>query len=129
MQEIIHPAGWARPRGYSNGVIASGRVLAIAGQVAWDAEQRIVPGDFAAQFARALENVVEVVRAAGGAPEHLVRLTLLFVDKQEYLGAQKALGAEYRRIMGRHYPAMTAVEVKGLIEPGARIEIEGLAIL
>lgn len=126
--EIIQPAGWAKPRGYSNGVLATGRVLAIAGQVGWDKDARMVSDDLVAQFARALENVVEIVRAAGGAPETLVRLTLYFTDKQDYLASQKAIGAEYRRVLGRHFPAMTAVEVKGLVEPGAKVEIEGLAV-
>jgi len=127
--EIIQPPGWAKPRGYSNGVVAAGRVLAIAGQVGWDKDSRMVSDDLVAQFARALENVVEIVRAAGGTPESLVRLTLYLTDKQEYLASQKAIGAEYRRVVGRHFPAMTAVEVKGLVEPGAKVEIDGLAVL
>jgi len=127
--EIIQPPGWARPRGYSHGVVAAGRVLAIAGQVGWDKDARMVSDDLVAQFARALENVIEIVRAAGGAPESLVRLTLYLTDKQEYLTSQQAIGAEYRRVVGRHFPAMTAVEVRGLLEPGAKVEIEGLAVL
>jgi enamine deaminase RidA (YjgF/YER057c/UK114 family) len=127
--EIINPPALARPKGYSHGVRTAGTVLAVAGQVGWDREGRLVAGDLVGQFAVALQNVVEVVRAAGGEPESLVRLTLYLTDKEEYLRSQKALGVEYRRIMGRHYPAMTAVEVKGLVEPGAKVEIEGLAVL
>jgi enamine deaminase RidA (YjgF/YER057c/UK114 family) len=130
--EPVQPASWSPPRGYSNGVLApaGARTLYVAGQVAWDAEQRLVgPGDFVAQFARALENVVEVVRAAGGAPQHLARLTIYVVDKDAYLARTKELGAEYRRVMGKHYPAMALVQVAALVEEGALLEIEGTAAI
>ncbi len=127
--QIINPPSMARPSGYSNGVKAEGTLLAVAGQVAWDADCRIVGDAFPAQFAKALENVVEVVRGAGGRPENLITLTIFVTNKEEYLATTKAIGPEYRRIMGRHYPAMTLVEVKGLIEPGAKVEIQGLAVL
>lgn len=127
--EIVNPPGWAKPKGYNNGV-RSGNVLAIAGQVAWDANGKIVGGDdFVKQFGQAMRNVVEVVRAAGGISENIAKLTIFVTDKEKYLKCQRELGAEYRAIMGKHYPAMTLVEVKGLVEPGALLEIEGIAFL
>ena len=127
--EIINPDALGAPRGYSNGVKARGSLLAIAGQVAWDHEQRIVSDNFAEQFAQALENFVTVVRAAGGQPEDVIQMRLFVTDKREYASQLKAIGATYRQRMGRHYPAMTLVEVKGLLEDGAKIEIEGLAVI
>jgi len=127
--KIVNPETLARPVGYNHGILASGSLLAVAGQVGWDGAGRLVSDEFSLQFARALQNVVAVVRAAGGGPEHLVRLAIFVTSKDEYLAAQKAVGLEYRRIMGKHFPAMTAVEVKGLVEPGAKVEIEGLAVL
>ncbi|MBI2930600.1 MAG: RidA family protein [Planctomycetes bacterium] len=127
--EIINPPSWVKPVGYSNGVKASGTFLAVAGQVGWDEKGKLVGDDFARQFGRALANVVEVVRAAGGRAENVIKLTLFVTSKEEYLGSLKALGAEYRRVMGRHYPAMSCVQVAGLVEPGAKVEIEGLAVL
>lgn len=127
--KIVEPTGLARPVGYSHGVRAEGTFLAVAGQVAWDATGRIVSDEFPAQFDRALANVIEVVRAAGGRPEDLVALRIFVTDKREYLASLQSLGEAYRCRMGRHYPAMTLVEVKGLIEPGAKVEIEGLAVL
>ena len=125
----INPASLAKPVGYSHGARAQGTFLAVAGQVGWDRDGKIVSADFVAQFARALENVLEVVRAAGGGAGHLVRLTIFVTDKKEYLASLRPLGAEYRRIMGRTYPAMTLVEVKGLYNDGALIEIDGVAAI
>lgn len=130
--EPVQPAHWAPPRGYSNGMLApvGARLLFVAGQVAWDREQRLVgAGDFAAQFARALENVLEVVRAAGGLPEHVARLTIYVTDKHLYLEATRRIGVEYRRLFGRHYPAMSLVEVAALLEEGALVEIEATAAI
>ncbi len=130
--EVIHPAGWAPARGYANGVRVEGAGpwLFVAGQIAWDAEQRLVgPGDFAAQFCQALDNVIAVVRAAGGAPEHLVRMTVYVTDKRAYLAAAKELGAAWRERLGRHYPAMALVQVADLLEEGALVEIEATAAL
>lgn len=127
--EIINPDELGAPRGYSNGIKARGALLAIAGQVAWDREQRIVSDDFAAQFAQALENFITVVRAAGGQPEDVIQMRLFVTDVREYSSQLKTIGAAYRQRMGRHYPAMTLVEVKGLLEDHAKIEIEGLAVL
>ncbi len=127
----INPQELGAPRGYSNGMLGpvGGRLLCIAGQIAWDGEQRLVAEDFAGQFAQALANVVTVVRAAGGDPQHLAQLTLYVTDKEEYLATLPAVGAAYRRLMGKHFPTMALVEVKGLLEPGAKVEIQGLAIL
>ncbi len=125
----VQPAGWLAPRGYSNGMRARGELLAVAGQVGWNARGQLVEGGFAAQFEQALRNVVEVVRAAGGGAEHLISLTLYVTDRTEYLGALDEIGQGYRRVMGRHYPAMALVEVAGLVEPGAVVEIQGLAVL
>ncbi len=127
--QIVNPPTLAKPVGYSHGVKATGTFLAVAGQVGWDANARMVSDSFAAQFARALENVVEVVKAAGGKAENVIRLQILVGSKEEYLASLKELGPEYRRIMGRHYPAMTCVQVAGFVEPGAKVEIEGLAVL
>lgn len=127
--EIINPDELGKPRGYSNGVKARGALLAIAGQVAWDREQRIVSDNFTEQFAQALENFITVVRAAGGIPEDIIQMRLFVIDKQEYISQLKTIGAAYRQRLGRHYPAMALVEVKGLLEDGAKIEIEGLAVI
>jgi enamine deaminase RidA (YjgF/YER057c/UK114 family) len=128
---IVNPASLARPSGYSHGIrVEPGRgLLALAGQVAWDRNSRIVSDDFAEQFERALANLLAVVEAAGGAPESVVKLTLFVTNKDEYIASVKNVGERYRRLMGTHYPAMTLVEVKALLEPGAKIEIEGLAAI
>lgn len=110
-------------------VADSGRLLFVAGQIGWDDQHHLVSDDFAAQFVRALENVLVVIREAGGAPEHIARLTIYVVDKGPYVAARKAIGEHYRRLMGRHYPAMTLVQVSDLLEPGAQVEIEATAIL
>lgn len=127
----INPESLGAPRGYSNGILApaGARLLFVAGQVAWDAGHRLVGDDFASQFGRALHNVVAVVRAAGGSPEHLARLTVYVVDRREYLEQLAAVGAAWRRVMGRHFPAMALVEVRALLETGAKVEIEGTAAL
>lgn len=127
----IEPEGWKSPRGYSNGVLVEGgRLLFVAGQIAWDAEQRLVGhGDFAVQFRQALANVVAVVRAAGGAPEHLASLTIYVTDKAAYLAERRAVGDAYRELLGRHYPAMALVQVADLLEDGALVEIQAVAAL
>jgi enamine deaminase RidA (YjgF/YER057c/UK114 family) len=127
--KTLQPPGWTRPSGYANGVAARGTLVFIAGQIGWNAGQRFESDDFAVQAAQALRNVVAVLREAGGAPEHVVRLTWYVVDKREYLDALPALGAHYRAIVGRHFPAMTAVEVRALIEDRARVEIEATAVV
>jgi enamine deaminase RidA (YjgF/YER057c/UK114 family) len=125
----IQPDGWVKPRGYSNGMRARGEIVAVAGQIAWDANARLVPGDFAAQFAQALSNVVEIVKTAGGLPTDLVSLTIYVTDRAEYLAAAAAVGAAYRQHMGRHFPAMALVQVAGLLEVGAKVEIQALAVI
>jgi enamine deaminase RidA (YjgF/YER057c/UK114 family) len=130
MMDWIQPKGWPRPSGYSNAVLpGGGRLLVLAGQVGWDEKERIVAGGFVAQFEQALRNVITLIEAAGGACEHLVHLRLFLTDKKAYLSSRKEIGQIWRTLMGRHYPCMTAVVVAGLVEEGAMIEIEGLAVL
>ena len=128
--EVINPTALGAPKGYSNGILMrGGAILFVAGQIGWDENQRIVEGGFAPQFARALENVVAVVREAGGEPTHIGRLTIYVTHKQEYLDQLAEVGAAYRATMGRHFPAMALVEVSALLEPGAKVEIEATAVL
>lgn len=129
--EVINPESWGRPRGYSNGIAfpAGGRILCVAGQIAWNEKEEIVSETFSDQFGQALRNVVAVVEAAGGTAEHIAKLTVFVTDKSEYLEQARAVGARYREIMGKWYPAMALLEIKGLIEPGAKIEIEAMAVL
>ncbi|HVS45799.1 MAG TPA: RidA family protein [Verrucomicrobiae bacterium] len=126
---IVQPHGWPSPKGYSNGIIATGRFLAIAGQIGWNEQGEIVADDFTAQAAQSLRNVLAVVRAAGGDAEHIVRMTWYVTDKRAYLNASQTLGAVYRELLGTHFPAMTLVEVRSLLEDRARVEIEATAIL
>ena len=129
--KFINPESLGRPRGYANGVLApaGGRLLFVAGQIAWDASQRIVSDDFVEQFDRALSNVVAVVREAGGAPEDIARLVVYVTNKSEYSARTPEVGARWRKHMGSHYPAMALVEVKSLLEDAAQVEIEGIAII
>lgn len=127
--EAVNPPGLARPSGYSHGLRGRGELLFVAGQVGWDAQERMVSDDFVAQFAQALDNVLAVVRAAGGVPESVGRLTVYVTDKDEYLRRRRELGLAWRERFGRHYPAMALVEVKGLLEPRAQLEIEATALL
>ena len=129
--DIVNPGSLGEPRGWNNGMLAppGGRVLYVAGQVATDATGRVIPGDMAAQWERALENVLAVVDAAGGGPEAIGRMTIFVTDREAYLAARKALGQVWRRLMGRHYPAMTVVEVNALVEDGAVVEIEATAVV
>ena len=127
--KTLQPPGWASPKGYSNGVAARGTLVFVAGQVGWDPEQRIEPGGFVAQARRALANVVAILAEGGARPEHIVRMTWYVVDKDEYLGSLREPGAVYRETVGRHFPAMTAVQVAGLVEEGARLEIEATAVV
>lgn len=125
----INPEGWPRPSGYSNGVIATGRFLAISGQIGWDEQLQLVSNDFLEQACQALSNVMDILGAAGGKPEHLVRLTWYITDKEEYRACLRDLGACYKKIVGEHYPAMALVQVAALLEEGAKIEIEATAVL
>jgi enamine deaminase RidA (YjgF/YER057c/UK114 family) len=127
---ILQPDGWKVPRGYANGVAARGRLVFVAGQVGWDqATERIVGSDFVAQVRRALDNVLAVLRAGGAEAAHVVRLTWYVTDRAEYVAARRAVGVAYREVFGDHYPAMTLVEVAGLLEPGAKVEIEATAVV
>lgn len=126
----VEPDGWAKPKGYANGVLVRGaqELVFVAGQIAWDAQQRLVgAGDFAAQFRQALANVAAVVRAAGAEPRHLVRLTIYVTDKRLYAASLREVGAAYREVLGRHFPAMALVQVADLLEDGALVEIEATA--
>ena len=124
------PAGWPRPSGYSDGVIATGRILVTSGQIGWDPlTHRVAEGGFVAQVRQALANLVAVLRAGGAEPEHLVRLTWYVTDRQGYLDTRAEVGRAYREIVGRHYPARAVVIVAGLVEAGAMIEIEATAVL
>ena len=127
--ERVQPIGWPPPRGYSNGVAASGRQVFVAGMIGWDHARVLAAGGLIPQARKALENVVEVLAAAGARPEHLVRLTWYVTDRAEYLAEAGPLGAAYREVIGRYYPAMTAVEVSALMEAGAVVEIEATAVV
>jgi enamine deaminase RidA (YjgF/YER057c/UK114 family) len=127
---FINPASLGAPRGYSNGVLTEGgRLLFIAGQIAWNEQQQIVSEDLVAQFDRALANVISVVTEAGGTPDQIARLILYVTDKKDYQRRMKEIGERYRVHMGKHFPAMVLVEVKSLLDDAAMIEIEGLAVL
>ena len=127
--KILQPDGWAAPKGYANGISAKGRQIFIAGQIGWNAEARFETDDFVAQVEQALSNVVAVLTAAGGKPEHIVRLNWYITDKGEYAENQRAIGEAYRRVIGRNFPAMTLLVVAGLLEPRAKVEIEATAVL
>jgi enamine deaminase RidA (YjgF/YER057c/UK114 family) len=127
--DILQPPGWAQPKGYSNGVAARGRVVCVSGMVGWDAQCQFQTDDFVAQSRQALENIVAVLREAGAGPQHIVRMTWYVLDKREYLSCGRELGTAYRDVIGRHYPAMSAVQVAGLMEDRARVEIEVTAVI
>ncbi len=129
MSRIIEVAGWKRPRGYSNGIVARGELLFIAGQVGWDAQEKMVSDAFVPQFAKAIENVRAVLAAAGARPEHLARVTVYVTDKDAYEREAASVGREWRRVLGRTYPAMTLVEVSRLLEKGALVEVEATAVI
>lgn len=126
---ILQPPGWAAPKGYANGIAAEGRLVFVGGQVGWNAAQRFQSADFVVQARQALLNIVAILAEAGGRPGHITRMTWYVVDKREYLACGHALGAAYREVMGNHYPAMSAVEVKSLMEDAARVEIEATAVV
>jgi len=127
--DILQPPGWARPKGYANGVAARGRQVFVSGMIGWDAECRFQTDDFVGQARQALENALAVLLEAGAGPEHIVRMTWYVLDRREYLDAGAALGAAYRDVVGRHYPAMSAVQVAALMEERARVEIEVTAVV
>ena len=127
--QILHPKNWTPASGYSNGVAAEGRQLFVAGQIGWNARQEIVSDDFVAQVEQALQNVVEILAEADARPEDLVRLTWYLTDKREYLARSTEVGDVYRRVIGRHFPAMTMVQVVALVEDRAKVEIEATAVI
>jgi enamine deaminase RidA (YjgF/YER057c/UK114 family) len=126
---LLNPPGWPRGKGYSHGVEAEGKLVFVSGQVGWDTEGKFPSGDFATQLRQTLLNTKAVLAEAGAGPEHVVRMTWYVVDKKEYLASLDAVGAVYREVMGKNFPAMAVVEVKGLIEEGARLEIETTAVV
>ena len=127
--QVLHPPGWAPAKGYANGIAARGTQVFVGGQIGWNAQQQFETDDFVAQARQALANVVAVLREGGAGPEHITRMTWYVVDKREYLAQPAALGAAYREVMGRHFPAMTAVQVTALMEDRARVEIEVTAVV
>ena len=126
---VVDPPELGAPQGYANGILvpAGRRLLLVAGQIGWNAEQKLVGDGLTEQFAQALANVLAVVRAAGGEPADVARLTVYVTDKAEYVASRRAIGQSWRELMGRHFPAMALVEVRGLLEPGAKVEIEAMA--
>ena len=127
--DFLQPPGWARASGYSNGIAASGRQVFVSGMIGWDGQCQFHTDDFAGQVRQALQNIVEVLAVAGARPEHIVRMTWYVTDKKEYVAASREVGQAYRDIIGRHYPAMTAVQVAGLVEDRAKVEIEVTAVV
>jgi enamine deaminase RidA (YjgF/YER057c/UK114 family) len=125
---ILHPPGWARPSGYASGIAARGTLVFVAGQIGWDAERRL-HGGLAVQTEQALRNVAAVLAEAGARPEHVARMTWYVTDKRDYLAQRGEIGRAYRAVFGAHYPAMTLVEVAGLLEEGALVEIEATAVV
>ena len=127
---LIHPAGWMRPSGYAHGVSATGRIIVTAGQVGWNPTLGgVQTEDFAEQTATALRNIVTILRAGDAGPEHLVRLTWFITSRDEYASAAKRIGAAYRQIIGKHYPAMSVIVVSALLDPRAKVEIEATAVV
>jgi len=127
--QFLHPAGWKPAKGYSNGVVAEGRQIYDAGQIGWTAEAKLVGDDFVAQIEQALKNIVAVLAEADARPEHITRLNWYIIDKASYVERQREIGEAYRRVIGRHFPAMTLLVVAGLLEPGAKVEIEATAVV
>jgi len=125
----LQPPDWAEPKGYANAVMARGALIFVGGQIGWNAAQQFESDDFIAQTRQALLNIVAVLKAGGAGPEHMVRMTWYVTDRVEYIARLKELGAAYREVMGKNFPAMTCVEVAGLVEERARIEIEVTAVL
>jgi enamine deaminase RidA (YjgF/YER057c/UK114 family) len=126
---VLQPPGWPRPRGYANGIMAEGRLVFVAGQIGWDATGAVVSDDLVRQFEKTLENTLAVLREAGAGPENVARMTWYITDRREYLARARELGEVYRMLMGKHYPAMAVVEVKGLIDDRAKVEIETTAVV
>jgi enamine deaminase RidA (YjgF/YER057c/UK114 family) len=129
MMEILQPPHWERPRGYSNGIAARGKLVFVSGQIGWDEQCKFRSDDFSEQARQALKNIAAILAEAGAKPEHIVRMTWYVTDKREYLDSLKETGAAYREIIGRHFPVMTAVQVSALVEDRAKVEIEATAVI
>jgi enamine deaminase RidA (YjgF/YER057c/UK114 family) len=129
MMRFLQPPDWLRPKGYANGIVAEGRLVFVAGQIGWDAEQRLVSANLAEQTEQALKNIIAVLNEADAAAEHVVRMTWYVTDKRAYAESQADIGRAYRAVMGTHFPVMTLVEVADLLEDGALVEIEATAVL
>ena len=129
MMQILQPPSWARAKGFSNGIVASGRMVFIAGQVGWTGQGEWKEKSFAGQFRQTIRNILDVLAEAKGKPEHIARLTWYVLDRDEYLASLKEVGAAYRELMGRHYPTMAVVQVSGLVEREAKLEIEATAVI
>ncbi len=129
MNKLLQPDGWAEPKGYANGVMARGALIFVGGQIGWNAAQQFETDDFIGQTRQALQNIAQVLKAGGAGPEHMVRMTWYVVDRVEYVARLKELGAAYREVMGKNFPAMTCVQVAALVEPRAKIEIEVTAVV
>ena len=127
--QALQPPGWKRPKGYANGIAARGTLVFAAGQVGWDESETFRTGDLAGQVRRALENIVAILAAGGAKPEHIVRMTWYLADKDEYNARLQDIGSAYREVIGMHFPAMTAIQVAGLVERGAKVEIEATAVV
>lgn len=126
---ILHPAGWKPAKGYANGVVARGRTVWLGGQIGWNGDQVFETDDFVGQVRQTLENIVAVLAEAGARPEHITSMTWYFTDKVEYLANLKGIGQVYREVIGRHYPAMTAMQVVALVEDRAKVEIQAVAVV
>jgi enamine deaminase RidA (YjgF/YER057c/UK114 family) len=129
MRQLLQPPGWTPPKGYANGIAARGTLVFVGGQIGWNAAQQFESDDFIAQTSQALRNIVAVLKEAGASPEHMVRMTWYIVDRVEYNARLSELGGAYRDVMGRHFPAMTCVEVSALVEARAKVEIEVTAVI
>jgi len=127
--QLLHPSHWKAAIGYANGVLASGQTIFVGGQIGWNADQVFESDDFVVQVNQALQNIVAILKEANAGPEHIVRLTWYVTDKQEYLARLKEVGAAYREVLGKHFPAMTMVQVAGLVEDQAKVEIEATAVI
>jgi enamine deaminase RidA (YjgF/YER057c/UK114 family) len=129
MMQMFNPPGWKRPKGYSNAVAASGRIVFVAGQVGWDGQEAFRTEDLVGQVRQSLTNIVAILAEAGARPEHIVRMNWYLADKEEYNARLTEIGDVYRELIGRHFPAMTALQVAGFVEHGAKVEIEVTAML
>ncbi|WP_430468801.1 RidA family protein [Vreelandella titanicae] len=127
--QLLHPSHWKAAIGYANGVLASGQTVFVGGQIGWNADQVFESDDFVVQVNQALQNIVAILKEANAGPEHIVRLTWYVTDKREYLARLKEVGAAYREVLGKHFPAMTMVQVAGLVEDQAKVEIEATAVI